>query len=195
MLDRVGAEQARATSIVRYAAGSRFPRHEHPGGEEILVLSGVFSDEGAQYPPGWYIRNPPGSGHAPFSDEGAVIFVKLRQMPDDEHRSVRIDTRDPSRWTTQRGRECCPLFADHLEQVSIERVGRGARVFDEKVEAAEMLVLEGSLHEGAQRYVAGSWIRLPSGLYPEFTAGETGASLYLKTGRAAGKAGHEPRPC
>jgi len=44
MLDRVGDEVARATSIVRYAAGSRFDAHGHPGGEEILVLDDVFSD-------------------------------------------------------------------------------------------------------------------------------------------------------
>lgn len=36
MLDRVGEEKARATSIVRYAPGSWFPQHPHPGGEEIL---------------------------------------------------------------------------------------------------------------------------------------------------------------
>ena len=45
MLDRIGEEKARATSIVRYAADSRFPPYAHPGGEEILVLSGTFSDE------------------------------------------------------------------------------------------------------------------------------------------------------
>ena len=42
MLDRVGAEKGHATSLVRYAAGSNFPVHYHPGGEEILVLSGAF---------------------------------------------------------------------------------------------------------------------------------------------------------
>jgi anti-sigma factor ChrR (cupin superfamily) len=38
MLDRIGAEVARATSIVRYAPGSRFSVHTHGGGEEFLVL-------------------------------------------------------------------------------------------------------------------------------------------------------------
>lgn len=42
MLDRIGQEKARATSLVRYAPGSVFPAHAHPGGEEILVLSGTF---------------------------------------------------------------------------------------------------------------------------------------------------------
>ena len=75
MLDRVGAEKARATSLVRYAPDSCFPRHLHPGGEEILVLWGTFSDGSGDYPAGWYLRNPPGSSHQPSSAEGAVIFV------------------------------------------------------------------------------------------------------------------------
>jgi len=96
MLERVGEEKARATSIVRYAPGSWFPQHPHPGGEEILVLSGTLSEDDAHYPAGWYMRNPPGSSHQPASGEGAVIFVKLWQMQPDERRSVRIDTHDPN---------------------------------------------------------------------------------------------------
>ncbi len=80
MLDRVGLEQARATSIVRYAPDSHFPPHRHPGGEEILVLDGTFSDETGDFPAGWYLRNPDGTAHQPSSAEGALIFVKLRQM-------------------------------------------------------------------------------------------------------------------
>ena len=80
MLDRSGGEVARATSIVRYAPGARFDRHVHGGGEEILVLEGVFSDESGDHPAGTYLRNPPGSAHAPFSREGCVLFVKLWQF-------------------------------------------------------------------------------------------------------------------
>ena len=36
MIERDGAEVARATSIVRYAAGARFASHTHELGEEIL---------------------------------------------------------------------------------------------------------------------------------------------------------------
>ena len=38
MLDRIGDEVAKATSIVRYQPGSQFPSHTHDLGEEILVL-------------------------------------------------------------------------------------------------------------------------------------------------------------
>ena len=61
MLDRIGDEVARATSIVRYAPDSAFPPHTHGGGEEFLVLDGTFQDEHGDYPAGSYVRNPPTS--------------------------------------------------------------------------------------------------------------------------------------
>ncbi|MCZ6590022.1 MAG: cupin domain-containing protein, partial [Alphaproteobacteria bacterium] len=85
MLDRIGDEVARATSLVRYAPDSYFSPHEHSGGEEFFVLDGVFSDEHGDYGPGMYLRNPIGSSHKPFSRDGCTIFVKLGQMdPDDQ---------------------------------------------------------------------------------------------------------------
>ena len=67
MLFRIGDEVARATSIVRYAPRSAFPRHTHGGGEEVVVLEGVFQDEHGDYPAGSYFRNPPGTSHVPAS--------------------------------------------------------------------------------------------------------------------------------
>ena len=92
MLDRVGAEVARATSLVRYAPGSSFECHVHDGGEEILVLDGVFSDDNGDHPAGTYLRNPPGSAHEPQSREGCLLFVKLRQFAADDLHPVRITT-------------------------------------------------------------------------------------------------------
>lgn len=179
MLDRIGDEKARATSIVRYAAGSSFPQHAHPEGEEILVLSGTFSDEGGDYPAGWYLRSPPGSHHQPFSDPGTIIFVKLRQMlPDDDH-TVRIDTRP---WQQVRGRGVLPLFAGPAERVVLQRLEPGDALFDARVDGAEMLVLAGELHFDGKACPRGSWIRLPAGEYPDLVTGDQGATLYLKTG-------------
>lgn len=185
MLDRVGAEKARATSIVRYAPDSYFPRHLHPGGEEILVLSGTFSEGDEHYPAGWYLRNPPGSSHQPFSKEGAVIFVKLCQMPPHEQRRVRIDTRDPSSWQRQGGCEVCPLFSDDTEQVCLQRLAPGDALFADPVDGAELLVLAGDVVAGDQSFERGSWIRLPEGEYPEIAVGAQGATVYLKTGHLA----------
>ena len=189
MLDRVGDERARATSIVRYAAGARFPHHQHPGGEEILVLSGTFSDEDGHYPAGWYLRNPPGSGHRPFSDDGAVIFVKLWQMPPHETRCVRIDTNDPRSWQREGRGEVCPLFSADEEQVCLLRLAEGQVVFADPVDSAELLVLAGELLAGEQSYDRGSWVRLPAGEYPAFVAATCGVTLYLKTGHLSGTTG------
>lgn len=89
MLDRMGDEVAKATSIVRYQPGSKFQTHTHEFGEEIFVLDGVFSDETGDYPAGTYMMNPPGSSHAPFSQSGCTLFVKLRHLgPDQVEREI-----------------------------------------------------------------------------------------------------------
>ena len=91
-LDRVGDEVARATTIVRYAPGSEFSPHVHTGGEEFVVLEGVFQDEHGDFPTGSYIRNPPQSKHKPGSENGCVIFVKLWQFQPDDRTHVRLQT-------------------------------------------------------------------------------------------------------
>jgi len=95
-LARKEAECGHATSIVRYKPGASFSRHEHPLGEEILVLKGVFSDETGDYPAGTYLRNPPGTGHTPFSEPGCTLLVKLHQFDKRDRTPVRIDTRKSS---------------------------------------------------------------------------------------------------
>ncbi|MGM8909078.1 cupin domain-containing protein [Psychrobacter sp. 1U1] len=191
MLDRVGAEKARATSLVRYAPNSYFPHHQHPGGEEILVLSGTFSADDKHYPTGWYLRNPPASGHTPYSDEGAVIFVKLRQMSPSEERHVAIDTHDSTNWQWIGNREVCALFLNDSEQVSLQRLSADDALFTKDLMThtvaggAELLVVEGTLLEGDQTYKQDSWLRLPAGAQPQIKAGEEGATVYVKTGHLA----------
>ncbi|MEY5097979.1 MAG: hypothetical protein RJA36_698 [Pseudomonadota bacterium] len=186
MLDRLGGEKSRATSIVRYAPGSHFPPHHHPGGEEILVLSGTFSEGDAHYPAGWYMRNPPGSSHQPSSLEGATLFVKLWQMSPGETRPVRIDTRAPSAWQHLGQRAVCRLFSDPAEQVCLQRLPAGCPLLPEPVASAELLVLAGAVVEGETTYEHGSWIRLPTGHYPHLAAGRQGTTIYLKTGHLPG---------
>jgi anti-sigma factor ChrR (cupin superfamily) len=187
MLDRVGAEQARATSIVRYDAGSDFPAHSHPDGEEIFVLEGVFSEGDQHYPTGWYLRNPPGSSHQPSSKPGATIFVKLRQMSVSDTQRVRINTLEASQWLRQQGRDICPLYQSAQEQVRLESLPAGEPIFaGELVAGAELLVLGGELKEGNSTYSTGSWLRLPAGTFPELASGMSGALLYIKTGHLAG---------
>lgn len=185
MLDRVGAEKARATSVVRYAPDSYFPQHPHPGGEEILVLSGTFSEGNQHYPAGWYLRNPPGSSHQPSSAEGAVIFVKLQQMRADEHRHVRINTCEPASWRHEGRRYVCDLFSDDSEKVCLQRLQQGEEILEEPMDGAELLVLAGEVQLDGRRYERGSWLRLPAGASATPVVGDQGATVYFKTGHLA----------
>lgn len=130
MLDRIGDEVARATSIVRYAPRSHFSPHTHGGGEEFLVLDGVFQDEHGDFPVGTYIRNPPTSSHQPGSEPGCVIFVKLWQFDPGDRQHVSIDTaRGAFTAAPERpGVEVMPLFADDVEDVRLERWKPDARI-------------------------------------------------------------------
>jgi len=76
MLDRIRDEVARATTIVRYAPESHFSEHTHTGGEEFIVLDGVFQDEHGDFPAGSYIRNPPTTSHTPGSQKRLHHFCQ-----------------------------------------------------------------------------------------------------------------------
>lgn len=183
MLDRIGREQARATSLVRYAPASVFPEHSHPGGEEILVLSGTFTENGVDYPAGWYLRSPDGSSHQPSSRDGTTIFVKLRQMNPEERQPLRINTKDMSNWHGQPGRQVCPLFSSVSETVMLLKIAPGERLFcDPPTDGAELMILKGALTDPKGQYEKGSWLRLPSGDMPALLASGTETLLYLKTG-------------
>ena len=185
MLDRIGGEVARATSIVRYAAESYFPRHVHTGGEEIFVLAGTFSDETGHYPEGWYLRNPPDSRHQPFSAEGTMIFVKLGQMLSKERAHVRVDTRCSSSWQTIGNRESCSLFESTTERVSLQRLPSAERILYESEGGVEILVLAGAAKMQEQLYPRGAWLRLPVGSDEALYAGPDGLTCYIKSGHLA----------
>jgi anti-sigma factor ChrR (cupin superfamily) len=64
--------------LVHWAPDTQFNTHTHPGGEEILVIDGIFRDEHGEYPAGTWLRNPRWSRHTPYTGlEGATIFVKV----------------------------------------------------------------------------------------------------------------------
>ena len=184
MLDRVGGEVARATSIVRYAAGSRFDRHVHDGGEEIFVLQGVFSDERGDYPAGTYLRNPPGSAHAPFSRDGCILFVKLRQFLPGDTKSVKIDTTTAAWYPGQvAGLLLMPLHEHAGVSTALMRWAPQTQCKRHAHHGGEeMLVLAGVFEDEAGRYAAGTWLRNPRGSRHTTRTGTEGAMLYVKTG-------------
>src|SRR5271167_3942422 len=184
MLDRIGDEVARATSIVRYAPGSHFSAHTHGGGEEFLVLTGVFEDEHGEFPAGSYIRNPPTSKHTPGSAPGCILFVKLWQFDLSDRTQVGINSGPmPYRPATGRpGVELIPLFCDSREDVRLERWAPGAAITMTMPGGAEVLVLDGGFDEGGERFEAQSWLRLPAGSTLAAKAGPEGCKVWVKTG-------------
>lgn len=184
MLDRIGDEVARATTIVRYAPGSKFSAHTHDGGEEFVVLDGVFEDEHGAFPQGAYIRNPPTSRHTPGSKDGCVIFVKLWQMDPADRSHVRIATDklgavpDASR----PGVEVSPLFRDAREDVRMESWAPGAAARIDAPGGAEILILSGDLTMDGETLPPWTWIRRADGQGADVAAGAEGARLWIKTG-------------
>jgi hypothetical protein len=182
MLDRVGEEVARATSIVRYAPNSAFSPHVHHGGEEFLVLDGVFQDEHGDYPTGSYVRNPPMSQHTPGTRKGCLLFVKLHQFDPGDRTFVRIDTKRTASSTDAQGHgiEVMTLYEDTRERVVFETIASGVSVEIGDKDGFEMLVVEGALTVDGEDFEPQSWLRLPPGDRASLVSGPKGATLWIK---------------
>jgi anti-sigma factor ChrR (cupin superfamily) len=185
MLERAGAESGRATSIVRYEPGARFHAHQHPMGEEFFVLEGIFSDEHGNYPAGTYVLNPPGSGHAPWTRDGCVLFVKRCQYAGPDRKRIVADSaRMEWRPSGTPGISIREFYSDskHPERVALIKWESGARYPRHNHPGGEeVLVLEGSFVDEAGRYPRGTWIRNPRGSAHEPYSPE-GCVLLIKTG-------------
>ncbi|WP_317201039.1 cupin domain-containing protein [Janthinobacterium sp.] len=183
LLERDGGEVARATSIVRYAAGAAFASHQHDLGEEILVLDGVFSDESGSFGPGTYIKNPPGSSHAPGSVTGCTLFVKLRHLdPADSQRSV-IDTRKAA-WFAGMvpGLSVLPLSEFGAQHTALVRWAPGTQFTAHRHHGGEEIyVVEGVFEDEFGRYPAGTWMRSPH-LSAHRPFSKEGCTILVKTG-------------
>lgn len=188
-LERAAAESGRVTSVVRYAAGSKFTQHSHPHGEEIFVLDGVFSDENGDYPAGSYLRHPPQSAHAPFSQQGCTLLVKLDQFaaddtkwvnintsqqpwqpyqsdqpshsePDSLHSSLRHGTKDGMQDSLQ----IMPLHTHGHEHVALLKGSAGACFkMHKQFGGEEIFVLQGVFRDEHGQHPVGTWLRKPHG--------------------------------
>ncbi|WP_170764409.1 cupin domain-containing protein [Ruegeria lacuscaerulensis] len=176
MLDRIGEEVARATTIVRFAPGSAFAAHTHDGGEEYLVLDGVFQDETGDFPIGSYVRNPPTSSHTPSAKEGATILVKLHQFDPEDRTQLRRSII---------GKGNTQLFKDTHEEVRVLSLASGETLDLDATQGLELFVIDGSLRESDEEFATWDWLRLPPGTQSSATAGASGAHFWMKTGHLA----------
>ncbi len=181
-LAREDKESGHATSVVRYAKGAKFKRHEHPFGEEILVLDGVFSDETGDYPKGTYFRNPPGSSHAPFSKNGCVLFVKLCQFQESDKQAICIDTNNRQWLQGQGGLEVMPLHEHIHENTALVKWPKG-EVFKPHTHfgGEEIFVISGTFCDEHGHYPAGTWLRSPH-LSSHHPYVEEETIIWVKTG-------------
>ncbi|WP_299284747.1 cupin domain-containing protein [uncultured Tateyamaria sp.] len=181
MLDRIGGEVARATTIVRYAPDSHFSAHTHTGGEEFIVLEGVFQDEHGDYPAGTYVRNPPTTSHTPGSKPGTVIFVKLWQFDMDDRNQFRKSMADTLGAPVD-GVATGTLHQDARETVTYHHLDAGATLSMNVNGGIEALMIDGTLTQGGDTLRKGSWLRLPDGEALQATAGSEGAKVWIKSG-------------
>lgn len=161
-LERELEESGRTTSFVKFEAGSYFPEHAHPQGEEIYVLEGIFSDENGDYPAGTYIRNPPGSKHKPFTKEGCTLFVKLDQFQKDDNQHVILPPED-QHWSQGIGNlKVLSLHAHHTESTALVWWPEN-EVFQPHTHygGEEIIVIKGKFIDEHGEYPAGTWIRSP----------------------------------
>ena len=185
MLDRIGDEVARATSIVRYAPYSQFSSHTHDGGEEIFVLDGVFADEHQPFPQGSYLRNPIGTSHTPnIGKEGATIFVKLHQFNERDTEQKAINTTQQM-WHPGLvdGLTVMPLHEYEGEHVALVKWAPNTQFkAHQHWGGEEILVIAGTFYDEHGSYPAGTWLRSPHmSQHTPFTK-EDGALIYVKTG-------------
>ncbi len=176
-------ESGQVTSVVRYEPDSSFPAHDHPQGEEIYVIEGVFSDEHGDWPAGTFLLNPEGFRHAPYSRPGCILFVKLRQFPGRDRVHVALDT-NALAWeqtsTPGVARKALYRQAGFQDRMDLERWAPDADPGTVSYpDGAELFVLEGELADEAGTYGPGCWLRLPAGASHQ-PRSDAGCTLYVK---------------
>ena len=159
----------------------RKARHTHTGGEEFIVLEGVFQDEHGDFPQGSYVRNPPTTAHTPRSDLGCTIFVKLWQF-DMSDRTQFHKTMADELAAPKDGVATALLHRDAREVVTYSQIAAGASLTHTDAGGIEMLVISGSVTESGEDLGQGAWLRLPQSQPLRAVAGPDGAKVWIKTG-------------
>ena len=63
------------SALLRFDPKSKFPAHDHPGGEEVYVIEGSLRVGSHTLQAGDYLWTPPGGIHDAESEHGCVIFL------------------------------------------------------------------------------------------------------------------------
>jgi anti-sigma factor ChrR (cupin superfamily) len=126
--------------------------------------------------------NPPGSSHAPFSNAGCTLFVKLRHLgPDQVVREV-IDTKS-AQWHQGMvpGLHVMPLMQQGNGSTLVRWAPQTYFNPHKHYGGEEIFVVDGVFEDEHGRYPAGSWIRSPHmSLHQPFS--KEGCTIFVKTG-------------
>lgn len=183
-------EAGTVTSLVRFDPGSTFPKHGHPDGEEVFVLEGVYSDQRGSFPAGTYLLSPDGFEHEPFSAEGCLLLVRLRQYAGPDREEVVIDTKTAAWFPRAPGVRSQPLYASarHADAKCLIELERGTALSSAGLpDGADLFVLEGELEDDRDEYPGHTWLSLPPLGTPTLRAA-TRCLLYVSTPRPLGPA-------
>lgn len=172
------------TMLTKFEPGGFFELHGHPGGEEILVLEGTFKDERGVHPPGTYMLNPEGFIHLPYSEEGCLTFVKLRQHGGKTRQQIRVNIFDlPGQPGVIPEIQVKPIYEqiDYPEKVWIEQWQPGTSLSQVvETEVKEIFVIQGTWSDELGDYPPYSWVRYSPNC-PYQPASKDGCLLYVKT--------------
>lgn len=67
--------------LCQLTSGAQLGTQIYPGGAELLIIEGEFTDEIGVYPTGTWLRLPTGTKHAPRSDGGCLFYLKTGHFP------------------------------------------------------------------------------------------------------------------
>ncbi len=147
------------------------------------MLEGTLSDGSGDYGPGTYLKNPPGSAHAPFSESGCTLFVKLRYLDPQDQTRVVIPTRTADwRQGLVPGLKVLPLWEFGTTHTAMVRWAPGTHFNPHRhYGGEEIFVVEGVFSDEHGDYPQGSWLRSPH-LSQHQPFSKEGCLILVKTG-------------
>jgi len=185
-LEYISADGPRLTSLVQFPPGCAFAKCTHDRGEEFLVLTGDFSNNGKTYEPGTYVRNPPHTKFTSATKNGCTLLFKTGQFQKLDNKRVVVHVADHENlWesTHEPGVSRAQLHQFLDETVSLYKIRPQCwATFRQYTHSIEILVCDGAVTADGIKYTTGTWFRYPPNSQIKITS-ITSVCLYVKKGK------------
>ena len=149
---------------------------------QTTTVAAVTTGNGTVIVAGAYMMNPPGSSHAPFSESGCTLFVKLRHLGPDQIKREVVDTKTAN-WFQGMvpGLTVMPLMQQGSGSALVRWAPQTYFNPHRHYGGEEIFVVDGVFEDEHGRYPEGSWIRSPHmSLHKPFS--KEGCVIFVKTG-------------